>query len=57
MLEQGIHTEFDEQLLKERLTEDNIVIEASVGDGEGEAAAYGCDLSYEYVRINASYRT
>lgn len=57
VLEQGIHVEFDEQLLKERLTEDNIVIEASVGNGDGEAAAYGCDLSYEYVRINASYRT
>lgn len=57
VLEQGIHLDFDEQLLKERLTEDDIVIETSVGEGKGEAAAYGCDLSYEYVRINASYRT
>ena len=57
VLEHGMHLPFDEQLLKARLTEDNIVIEVSVGDGDGEAAAYGCDLSYEYVRINASYRT
>ena len=53
----GMAVDFDEQRLKEELASDNILIEATVGNGEGEAAAYGCDLSYEYVRINASYRT
>jgi glutamate N-acetyltransferase / amino-acid N-acetyltransferase len=48
---------FDEAYLKQQLEADNIVIEATVGEGEGDATAYGCDLSYEYVRINASYRT
>ncbi|NWK83433.1 bifunctional glutamate N-acetyltransferase/amino-acid acetyltransferase ArgJ [Staphylococcus sp. GSSP0090] len=57
VLEKGMAVDFDEQLLKEQLTSDNILIEATVGNGEGEAAAYGCDLSYDYVRINASYRT
>ena len=57
VLEKGMAVDFDEQRLKEELASDNILIEATVGNGEGEAAAYGCDLSYEYVRINASYRT
>ena len=53
----GMSVAFDEAYLKQQLEADNIVIEATVGDGEGESTAYGCDLSYEYVRINASYRT
>lgn len=57
VVKQGMSVAFDEAYLKQQLEADNIVIEATVGDGEGEATAYGCDLSYEYVRINASYRT
>ncbi|MFQ3852622.1 bifunctional glutamate N-acetyltransferase/amino-acid acetyltransferase ArgJ [Staphylococcus sp. 2S1] len=57
VVEEGMSVEFDELHLKKQLEADNIYIEASVGNGEGAASAYGCDLSYEYVRINASYRT
>ena len=57
VVEDGMSVEFDELHLKKQLEADNIYIEASVGNGEGAASAYGCDLSYEYVRINASYRT
>ncbi|PTF05800.1 N-acetylglutamate synthase, partial [Staphylococcus equorum] len=57
VVEDGMSVEFDELHLKKQLEADNIYIEASVGNGEGVASAYGCDLSYEYVRINASYRT
>lgn len=57
VFKQGMSVAFDEAYLKQQLEADNIVIEATVGEGEGDATAYGCDLSYEYVRINASYRT
>jgi glutamate N-acetyltransferase/amino-acid N-acetyltransferase len=36
---------------------DEVVISARVGDGEGSATAWGCDLTYGYVEINGSYRT
>jgi glutamate N-acetyltransferase/amino-acid N-acetyltransferase len=32
-------------------------ITARLGQGDASATAWGCDLSYEYVRINGSYRT
>ncbi|GGM41690.1 arginine biosynthesis bifunctional protein ArgJ [Paraliobacillus quinghaiensis] len=53
----GMPVSFDEGEAKQYLMQDTVTIYASVGDGEGEATAWGCDLSYEYVRINASYRT
>lgn len=57
VVDKGVFLSFDEEEMKKRLREDNIVISAQVGNGEGQAVAYGCDLSYDYVRINASYRT
>ena len=39
------------------LTEDEIDIGVELNDGEGAAEAYGCDLTYEYVKINGEYRT
>lgn len=36
---------------------DTVVISVGVGDGPGSATAWGCDLSYKYVEINAEYRT
>lgn len=36
---------------------DSFKIEVDLGIGEGEWTCYGCDLSYEYVKINAEYRT
>jgi glutamate N-acetyltransferase/amino-acid N-acetyltransferase len=36
---------------------DEISILARVGGGEGSAVAWGCDLTYEYVKINGSYRS
>ncbi|ERN41327.1 glutamate N-acetyltransferase/amino-acid acetyltransferase [Rubidibacter lacunae KORDI 51-2] len=41
----------------EYLKSDTIAIAVSVGDGSGEGIAWGCDLSYDYVRINAEYTT
>ncbi|HHD74662.1 MAG TPA: bifunctional ornithine acetyltransferase/N-acetylglutamate synthase, partial [Nitratifractor sp.] len=36
---------------------DSFKIRCELGIGDGEYTAYGCDLSYEYVKINAEYRT
>ena len=42
---------------KEILLEDEITIKVDLNDGEFAATAYGCDLTYEYVKINGDYRT
>ncbi|MBW4673250.1 MAG: bifunctional ornithine acetyltransferase/N-acetylglutamate synthase [Desmonostoc geniculatum HA4340-LM1] len=39
------------------LQEDTVLISVSVGNGHGIGKAWGCDLSYDYVRINAEYTT
>ncbi|HAT12981.1 MAG TPA: arginine biosynthesis bifunctional protein ArgJ, partial [Microcoleaceae bacterium UBA11344] len=41
----------------EYLKEDTVLIQVSVGNGAGFAKAWGCDLSYDYVKINAEYTT
>jgi glutamate N-acetyltransferase/amino-acid N-acetyltransferase len=48
---------FDEGRTKHILGDDRIVIEADLHLGQGAAVAWGCDLTYGYVRINGSYRT
>ena len=39
------------------LLEHEIEIAVTCGDGEGSATAWGCDLTYDYVKINGDYRT
>ena len=53
----GSGVPFSEELAKEILLESEIEIIISVGDGEGKATAWGCDLTYDYVKINGDYRT
>lgn len=53
----GAGIEFSEEKAKEILLEKEIEILVNVGDGEGKAQAYGCDLTYDYVKINGDYRT
>jgi len=48
---------FDEDLAKNILSEKEITIEVGLSDGNFSAEAYGCDLTYDYVRINGDYRT
>ncbi|WP_226037231.1 bifunctional ornithine acetyltransferase/N-acetylglutamate synthase [Aquibacillus saliphilus] len=57
VVEDGMPFAFDEISAKNYLLKDTITIFVGLGDGEGSGTAWGCDLSYEYVRINASYRT
>ncbi|MBQ7045731.1 MAG: bifunctional ornithine acetyltransferase/N-acetylglutamate synthase [Clostridia bacterium] len=53
----GAGIEFSEEKAKEILLEKEIEILVSVGDGEYSATAWGCDLTYDYVKINGDYRT
>ena len=55
--ENGAGIEFSEELAKVVLSEDEITIDVTVRDGDAVAEAYGCDLTYDYVKINGDYRT
>ena len=39
------------------LKEDTVLMSVSIGNGSGFGKAWGCDLSYDYVKINAEYTT
>jgi glutamate N-acetyltransferase/amino-acid acetyltransferase len=53
----GIPVPFDEEKAKALLDQNSVVIKADLGEGSGKAVAWGCDLTYNYVKINASYRS
>ena len=53
----GAGVEFSEEKAKEILLEEEIIIDVKLGDGEASATAWGCDLTYDYVKINGDYRT
>lgn len=52
---QGVH--FSEDVAKEILSRKDIKISLELKDAEGQATAWGCDLTHEYVTINGDYRT
>ena len=53
----GAGIPFSEEIAKEILLESEIQILIKVGNGDGTAVAWGCDLTYDYVKINGDYRT
>ena len=53
----GVGVEFDETAAHLILGEDEVMILINCNQGGSRAVAWGCDLTYEYVRINADYRT
>lgn len=53
----GMGVDFSEELAKQVLLENEITIQITLGDGAASATAYGCDLTYDYVKINGDYRT
>lgn len=53
----GSHIPFDVAQLEDILTEDEIFIYVDLGQGQAKATAWGCDLTYDYVKINADYHT
>ena len=55
--ESGAGVDFSEEEAKAVLSADEIRIDVALRDGGAEATAWGCDLTYDYVRINGDYRT
>ena len=53
----GAGIEFSEEKAKEILLEKEITISVNLNDGDYSSTAWGCDLTYEYVKINGDYRT
>ena len=53
----GAGVPFSEEIAKKILLEKEIEIVISVGSGPYSASAWGCDLTYDYVKINGDYRT
>lgn len=53
----GYVIEFSEEIAKEILLDDEITIKVNLNDGDYGITAYGCDLTYDYVKINGDYRT
>lgn len=55
--ENGAGIEFSEDSAKKVLSQNEIVIDITLQDGDAFAKAWGCDLTYDYVRINGDYRS
>lgn len=53
----GAGVEFSEELASKVLKTDEVVIDVDLHDGAYKATAWGCDLTYDYVKINGDYRT
>ena len=53
----GAGIDFSEELAKKVLSEKDITILVDLGGGDGCAEAWGCDLTYDYVKMNGDYRT
>jgi len=57
MAENGMGLVFNEELARQELQKDPVIIKVDLKSGNEQATAWGCDLTYDYVRINAAYRT
>lgn len=57
VFENGQPTIFDANQLSESLKTNEVVIQVVLSDGSASSRAWGCDLTYEYVKINALYHT
>lgn len=53
----GKGIDFDEDYALVVLEEDEIIIDINLNDGSAKATSWGCDLTYDYVKINGDYRT
>lgn len=57
VVSQGAAPEFDEELALKVLSEDAVTVRCEMNAGDATATAWGCDLTYDYVKINADYRS
>ncbi|MGN8874823.1 bifunctional glutamate N-acetyltransferase/amino-acid acetyltransferase ArgJ [Pseudoflavonifractor sp. HCP28S3_F10] len=53
----GMGVDFDEEAAKSILSQDEVVIDICLHEGDHAATCWGCDLTYDYVKINGDYRT
>ena len=53
----GRGLDFDEELAKKILTEHDVEIRITMGEGDAECTCWGCDITYDYIKINGDYRT
>ena len=53
----GRGLDFDEDLAKKILTEHDVEIRIAMGEGSGDCTCWGCDITYDYIKINGDYRT
>ena len=54
---QGRGLDFDEELAKKILTEHDVEINITMGEGNAACTCWGCDITYDYIKINGDYRT
>ncbi|MBR1700575.1 MAG: bifunctional ornithine acetyltransferase/N-acetylglutamate synthase [Lachnospiraceae bacterium] len=57
VFDRGTPIVFDEELAKKIMEADEVTVFVDMHEGEEEATAWGCDLTYDYVKINADYRS
>ena len=57
LVKKGEGVIFNEDLAEEILKNETVIIHVKLNDGSFSAKAWGCDLSYDYVRINGDYRS
>ncbi len=57
LMKNGVPLEFSEEQAKQVLSAIEIGVNIELDEGHERATAWGCDLSYDYVKINADYRT
>ncbi len=57
VFDHGVPLDFDEDLAKKILSEEAVEILVELEDGNAQGTAWGCDLTYDYVKINGDYRT
>ena len=57
LMNEGVPIVFDEEKASKILAEHKIYIDMKLKEGDGEATAWGCDLTYDYVKINGDYRS
>ena len=55
--QQGRGLDFDEALAKKILTEHDVEILITMGEGSATCTCWGCDITYDYIKINGDYRT
>jgi len=57
LVENGISTDYSEEFATKILADSEVTVICDMKSGNEEATAWGCDLTYDYVKINGDYRS